>query len=642
MNTQNNFNINKFSYTFEEFTQSLDELEDNENVCLPISLVKKNVQNKQKIPINQVQPSQNSKLTSQLEENQAKQTSKIAAEKQPSAEKNPKINLAKSEFQMPQICQSMQVGIQLEDFRFAESFIEPNQKQMPENSLKKLYDLEKNLTFEVKTLKKNFQFNDKQESTFPIMISVRTIKDSFQFKDDQKDQVLVKNSRPSIDLVCVINNSESMHGEKILNVKNTLLYLLEMLNSNDRLSLVLSNNNPTTLFDLKYLDEKNKQDLKRIINNISITQNTNITKSMIKAFNILQFRQSQNKVSSIFLLSDGVDSSAEKQIQNYISSQQSLQNKNFAIHSFGYGFDQDAEMINKICSLKNGNFYYIQNMNQVDQYFADVLGGTLTAVAQDITIEISLNQQDKNFQKYFSNCRVSKTYGEAWKCIKKDEIYQIKINHLRQGASQDFIMELTIPKQKVKILQDFERNLEVVKSKLIAIPTDVLQTSKIVKKSNLMITLFLQNEVVPIDPEIDYTVEINYLRVQAAQAIENAMRLSENSQHQQSELTLTNFLGKLENYHPKNQKNIETLKKEILDCIKTTQSITFSNQSQSIYNGFEKISNYNQSTQIADLDDKDQMIFQKQAIQNLQAIKAMQLPEELFFSFQNQQPPKLN
>jgi Mg-chelatase subunit ChlD len=44
--------------------------------------------------------------------------------------------------------------------------------------------------------------------------------------------------RPGIDLICVIDVSYSMNGKKLALVKETLLYLLELLNESDRLSLV--------------------------------------------------------------------------------------------------------------------------------------------------------------------------------------------------------------------------------------------------------------------------------------------------------------------------------------------------------------------------------------------------------------------
>ncbi|KAL4476091.1 hypothetical protein ABPG74_009824 [Tetrahymena malaccensis] len=619
MSFQSPVKKNKFPIILEELSQSFDELEVNEKISLPLSLVNKNTQN---YPINQQQTSQKQKLTSLLQDYDVQQSSQIDAQKLPLNQKNIKTHFTKPEFLKIEIYPTKQKSEKFEDFTLQESQRQQNYEVLSKTSKKTSYDLEKNLIFEIKTLKKHFQFSNKHECTIPIMVSVNT-QDQIQLKD-QKEYVKQQiNLRPSIDLVCVIDNSASMRGEKIKNVKETLLNLVEMLNSNDRLSLILFNNDPITLFDLKYADNNNKQTFKKKINQISSHQGTDIHKGMVQAFKILQQRQSQNQVSSIFLLSDGIDSRADIKIQNYIKSQIPLQNECFTIHSFGYGSNHDAELMYKICSLKNGNFYYISDINKVDQYFADALGGLFSVVAQEITIELQLNRNDQNFQKYFSNCRVSKTYGDVWKCVKQDEIYQIKINQLFQGTSKDFIMELTVPKNDVNMLQDFERNLEILKGQLTAIPIDCQYTTKIVKDSNLMLTLFLQNERIPIDSEIDSSVEFNYLRVQAAMAIDSALNLSENKQFSESELILTHFLGKLEKHHLQNQEKIEILKRDILDCIKCTQSINSNKESKTMMLS-KKYSNYNQSSQVVDLDDIYQSIFQKQTVSYIKTFKMNQ------------------
>lgn len=65
------------------------------------------------------------------------------------------------------------------------------------------------------------------------MVSVDT-----QGKSEELAETFLKK-RPAVDLVCVIDESGSMQGAKIDLVKQTLLYVLEILNERDRLSLIL-------------------------------------------------------------------------------------------------------------------------------------------------------------------------------------------------------------------------------------------------------------------------------------------------------------------------------------------------------------------------------------------------------------------
>lgn len=83
------------------------------------------------------------------------------------------------------------------------------------------------------------------------MVSVKTLDKTEQNTEEKHKSVKnTESNRPSVDLICVIDNSGSMSGEKIENVKKTLNYLLELLGENDRISLITFNSSSTRLCKL--------------------------------------------------------------------------------------------------------------------------------------------------------------------------------------------------------------------------------------------------------------------------------------------------------------------------------------------------------------------------------------------------------
>lgn len=138
------------------------------------------------------------------------------------------------------------------------------------------------------------------------MVSVKTLDNTLAV---EKDELKVKQSdlqnRTSVDLVCVIDNSGSMSGEKIENVKKALIALLDFMEDNDRLCLILFNSYGQRLTNLKCTNKKNKEELIRIINSLRAGGGTNINSGMDIAFRVLKGRKHENPVSSVFLLSDG-------------------------------------------------------------------------------------------------------------------------------------------------------------------------------------------------------------------------------------------------------------------------------------------------------------------------------------------------
>ncbi|KAL4464389.1 hypothetical protein ABPG73_017868 [Tetrahymena malaccensis] len=396
------------------------------------------------------------------------------------------------------------------------------------------------------------------------MVSVKTVE---QTNEMQIKQNLLED-RPNIDLVCVIDTSGSMGGKKIKRIKQTILQLIDVLNDDDRLSLITFDRNSQKLCGLRKINNQNKANFQKIINSIQAEGNTNIKSGLEKAFSVLQSRNQKNHVSSIFLLSDGQDYGSDAKIKYLLSSTyQQLKDECFTIHSFGFRNDHhDEPLMQKIAQIKDGSFYYIERSDQIDEYFTDALGGLFSVVAQDINISIEMNTQNQIFKKFFKKSYISKTYGSMWKTVNQNQKYAIKINQIFSGISKDFIFEITIPKSEVNGLQDFERNLEVINVKLTAQPIVQKLNYKIVKENKLILTLLTQNEENSHYTDINENFEFNYFRVKAAQAIEEAIQFADKKQYQEGQDILSDMQKKLENSHPNNMEKLNIIKEDLIQC----------------------------------------------------------------------------
>lgn len=167
--------------------------------------------------------------------------------------------------------------------------------------------------------------------------------------------------RAPIDLVCVIDRSNSMKRGRIDLVRAAINQLIELLGDKDRLSLVEFNDAADRICPLMLCNKKNKETLLKYVTNIQCKGATDITHGAKVAFEIIRQRNQKNYITSIFLLSDGQDGYAYKGVETLIEQYKTTYQMKecYTIHTFGFGQDHDAKLMNQISQMSGGNFYNI-------------------------------------------------------------------------------------------------------------------------------------------------------------------------------------------------------------------------------------------------------------------------------------------
>ena len=156
------------------------------------------------------------------------------------------------------------------------------------------------------------------------------------------------DKKSNVDLICVIDVSGSMRGEKISQVRESLKILLTLMDENDRICLILFNDEGTNYYNLNYLTKENKNILIEKINKINSRGGTNILSGLKLAIEVLKrININEKNVSSILLLSDGLDNCCNDiQLANSIKQLTKGLGLSFTLNTFGYGYDHDAKIMN--------------------------------------------------------------------------------------------------------------------------------------------------------------------------------------------------------------------------------------------------------------------------------------------------------
>ena len=253
------------------------------------------------------------------------------------------------------------------------------------------------------------------------------------------------------DLICVIDISGSMSGGKIHLVRESLKVLIDIMDPKDRIALVLFSSDAQLYYDLNYLTSENKSKLKNLINNINASGGTNIASGLQIAVDILKKEKNQTttntgRSSSVLLLSDGQDNYLnDEQLGEKLKSFTKGEGLSFTLNTFGYGYDHDPKIMNKLASLRDGSFFLVEDYNKVGEYFVAVLGGCISAISKNCELNIKLLNND---------CKIAKIFGKnnLYSYELKDNSFSTKMLQFISGKEYTYVFEIKMDESKIKVI----------------------------------------------------------------------------------------------------------------------------------------------------------------------------------------------
>jgi uncharacterized protein YegL len=253
----------------------------------------------------------------------------------------------------------------------------------------------------------------------------------------------VKEKKSNVELICVIDISGSMRGEKIKLVKQSLKILIEMMGEKDKLGLVLFNQQAYKLLDLTYVTDK--KNIISLIDSINVGGGTYILSGLEMAVNMFKENKREEKnffdkfitSSAMILLSDGNDN-----IMNHIEIGNGLKNLTkdmklfFTLHAFGYGEDHDPNIMNTLANIRDGAFYFVQDYKKVIEYFVNVLGACMSMISENAKIII---KSKYDIKKVFG---VEDLYSYV---LKDNKNFETELLQLIGGKEYTFVLEVDVP-----------------------------------------------------------------------------------------------------------------------------------------------------------------------------------------------------
>jgi len=201
--------------------------------------------------------------------------------------------------------------------------------------------------------------------------------------------------REGLDLVVVLDVSSRMDKDNVGRMKTAMQFVINKLTPTDRLCIVTFADGATRHNQLRCMTAAAHKDLEATVGGLKATRGggANIKAGMDAALAVFTSRKHTNgRTTNIFLLSNGVQSTTGGGDARLVDI------GNVAVFTFGIGKETDNNAVLSTIARKSagGTFSTVQDGADLTTPLAELLGGVLTVVAQDVKLTLKPNRKEKH------------------------------------------------------------------------------------------------------------------------------------------------------------------------------------------------------------------------------------------------------
>lgn len=249
------------------------------------------------------------------------------------------------------------------------------------------------------------------------------------------DLCLVIDVSGSMDSEVQSNNEQGIkeaHGFTQLDiVKHSAHTIIKNLNYTDRLSIVRYSNEGEVTLPLTQMDLKGKTKALEIVNQLHTDGMTNLWDGLHKGLETVR-EVTEGHLSSVFLLTDGQPNiHPPSGIEAALLEYNEKNPNNTVINTYGFGYNLDSKLLQKIARVGNGNYGFIPDGTFVGTIFVNSLANLMCTVGRSLTVQVT--PKNKGTIKIPGGYKIRSMGDSIW----------INLGTIQQEQTKSFLVEFS-------------------------------------------------------------------------------------------------------------------------------------------------------------------------------------------------------
>ena len=201
------------------------------------------------------------------------------------------------------------------------------------------------------------------------------------------------SERKPASLVFVVDVSGSMSGERLEMVKDSLRLLVDELQPTDQVGIVAYGSSAFTVLQPTNADQK--EVIMNGINGLYTNGSTNAEEGLLYGYQMAEGMMEQaqgDRIARLILCSDGVANVGRTGPDSILERVRQYVDQGITLSTVGVGMgNYNDVMMEQLANDGNGNYSYVDTLDEAERVFVENLTGMLQTIANDAKIQVDFN-----------------------------------------------------------------------------------------------------------------------------------------------------------------------------------------------------------------------------------------------------------